>query len=440
MFTQSRNSPLKKLPMLAVSLAALVLVLAACQSKSTPTAVQTQAVAPTAVMGVTPTTSAFQEPTIAVASNSTLGNILVDGKGMTLYLFTTDTPNKSNCDANCLSYWPPLLTQGHPVAGQGVDASLLGSTILADGRMIVTYNQAPLYYFIKDTAAGDVKGENVAGTWFAVSPQGMKVAGASAPTATPGAAAFQEPTVNVVDNPQLGQILDDGSGQTLYAFTKDGPDKSNCTGKCLTLWPPLLTQGHPVAGPGIDGSLLGTAVLTDGRQIVTFNKLPLYTFSKDTKAGDVNGENVAKVWFAVSPQGMDVQPPAGLVTPTPASASFQEPTINVAMDPKLGNILVDGKGMTLYIFTQDKPDMSTCNAGCMAYWPPLLTQGHPVAGQGVDASMLGSATLADGRMIVTYNHMPLYYWIKDAKAGDTTGQGVQNVWYVIAPNGQPVMK
>ncbi len=61
------------------------------------------------------------------------------------------------------------------------------------------------------------------------------------------------------------------------------------------------------------------------------------------------------------------------------------------------------------------------------------------AGSGVDPSLLGTATLANGAKIVTYNHMPLYFWASDTKAGDTTGQGVQNVWYVIGPDGKPVM-
>lgn len=431
--------PIKPVKLISL-LALMALVLAACQStaKSTATLVPVAPVATdTPVATATTAAAAFQEPTIALVADPKFGQILVDGNGMTLYAFTNDKPNQSNCDASCMAYWPPLLTQGKPIAGTGVDASLLGSTALSDGRMIVTYNQMPLYYFIKDSKASDVTGEGVQNAWYVVNPQGMTVT-ASLATPTAAAAAFQEPTINIETNSTLGQILDDGQGQTLYVFTKDGPDKSTCVGKCATLWPPLLTEGHPIAGPGLDGSLLSTAPLTDGQMVVTYNKMPLYTWTKDTKAGDTNGEGVGGVWFVVNPQGTIVQPPAA--TPTAASAAFQEPTIIVASDPKLGQILVDGKGMTLYMFTSDKPDQSTCNAGCMGYWPPLLTQGKPIAGNGVDASLLGSAMLSDGRMIVTYNHMPLYYFVKDAKAGDVTGQGVQNVWYVVSPSGQAVMK
>ena len=123
---------------------------------------------------------------------------------------------------------------------------------------------------------------------------------------------------------------------------------------------------------------------------------------------------------------------------SPTATAQSEAEINIATDAKLGKILVGGKGMTLYMFTKDEPDKSNCNGKCIENWPPLLTQGHPTLGEGVDPSMVGTATLADGSLIVTYNHMPLYYWAKDKAPGDTTGQGNNNVWYVVAPNGTVV--
>ena len=115
-----------------------------------------------------------------------------------------------------------------------------------------------------------------------------------------------------------------------------------------------------------------------------------------------------------------------------------EAAINVATDPKLGKILVGANGMTLYIFDKDKPDISNCQAGCLKSWPPLLTQGSPKLGDGVNPALVGSATLSDGTKVVTYNHMPLYYYAKDAKAGDVTGQGVGSVWWVVSPDGNKV--
>ena len=113
-----------------------------------------------------------------------------------------------------------------------------------------------------------------------------------------------------------------------------------------------------------------------------------------------------------------------------------EASIAIATDPKYGKILVDGKGMTLYMYTKDAPGVSNCSGGCAKAWPPLFTQGSPILGAGVDASLIGSAALADGTKIVTYNKMPLYYWAKDTKPGDITGLGVGGVWYLVSDTGK----
>ncbi len=112
---------------------------------------------------------------LAVGQNAQLGSFLVDSKGMTLYMFTVDKPNTSNCYDKCAQFWPPLLTSGAAVAGSGVDASKLGTTTRKDGTVQVTYNGSPLYYFAKDKQPGDVKGQKVQGTWFVMAPSGDPV-------------------------------------------------------------------------------------------------------------------------------------------------------------------------------------------------------------------------------------------------------------------------
>jgi predicted lipoprotein with Yx(FWY)xxD motif len=112
--------------------------------------------------------------------------------------------------------------------------------------------------------------------------------------------------------------------------------------------------------------------------------------------------------------------------------------VNVGKNDALGSFLVDSKGMTLYIFTKDTPNTSTCYGKCEANWPPLLSTGAPVGGDGVDASKLGTTQRTDGSMQVTYNGWPLYYYAKDAKPGDTTGQTVGDVWFVISPAGEQI--
>jgi predicted lipoprotein with Yx(FWY)xxD motif len=271
-----------------------------------------------------------------------------------------------------------------------------------------------------------------------------------APTATTVAAAPTAPVpvtsgeaeLAVFSDPKLGSILVGNNGMTVYAFTKDGPNQSNCTGQCIKNWPALKTAGSPKLGAGVDAMLVGSASLADGTKVVTYNKMPLYYFYKDTKPGDVNGQGVGTVWFTIGPDGKLVGATSTSGT-APASSTDEagptaEPTVSVATDPNLGKILVDGKGMTLYIFTKDTPDKSNCSGGCLKAWPALLTQGSPKAGAGVDQSLLGSTTLADGSKIVTYNHMPLYYFVQDKAPGDVKGQNNGTVWFVVSPDGKPV--
>ena len=98
----------------------------------------------------------------------------------------------------------------------------------------------------------------------------------------------------------------------------------------------------------------------------------------------------------------------------------------------IGNYLTDDKGMTLYLFKNDTPGTSTCSGPCVVKWP-LFTAGNVTVPEGVKAGDFGVITRQDGKQQTTYKGLPLYYFAKDAKAGDTTGQGVNNIWYVVAP-------
>ncbi len=105
----------------------------------------------------------------------------------------------------------------------------------------------------------------------------------------------------------------------------------------------------------------------------------------------------------------------------------------------LGDVLVDGAGMTLYMFDQDtNGGDSTCYDQCASAWPPLLTDGAPAAGAGADAAMLGTVARSDGTTQVTYGGWPLYYWAQDSAVGDVKGQAVNDVWWVLGADGQPI--
>ena len=287
-----------KSPRIILSLlAGLVLLVTACSPQATPTAAQPTAMPPAA------TSAPAAGTVVQVGKNDALGSFLVDDKGMTLYLFTKDTPNTTVCYDKCATAWPPLLTTGTPVAGAGADASKLGTTKRTDGTMQVTYNGWPLYYYQKDKAMGDVVGQNVGNVWFVISPAGDKVESTVQATTQPPAASSGPATVNLGKNDKLGSFLVDDKGMTLYLFTKDTPNTTTCYDKCATAWPPLLTTGNPVAGKGTDAAKFGTTKRTDGTVQVTYNGWPLYYYAKDMAPGDVVGQDVGNVWFVISAAG-----------------------------------------------------------------------------------------------------------------------------------------
>ncbi len=315
-----------------VGMVALLMVLASCAPSAIPVpAAQAPAATniPAAPPTTAPTTAPATAPTIApaavsvgtlvkMATDEKFGSFLVDEKGMTLYLYTKDTKNVSNCYDKCAVNWPVLFTTGAPQAGDGLNASLLGTTTRTDGKLQVTYNGWPLYYWIKDTKAGDTSGQDVGGVWFLVSPQGEMVK-------TPAAASVGT-LVKMATDEKFGSFLVDEKGMTLYLYTKDTKNVSNCYDKCAVNWPVLFTTGAPQASDGLNASLLGTTTRTDGKLQVTYNGWPLYYWIKDTKAGDTSGQDVGGVWFLVSPQGEMVKTPAAASeTPTAASAAPAAP-------------------------------------------------------------------------------------------------------------------
>jgi predicted lipoprotein with Yx(FWY)xxD motif len=113
-------------------------------------------------------------------------------------------------------------------------------------------------------------------------------------------------TVEAARSP-LGTILVDQEGKTLYLFEADDMNKSNCSGGCLAVWPPVMADGKATAGSGASAGMIGTAT---GSSQVTYAGHPLYWFSGDTARGDTNGEGLTDfggAWYAVSPAGKAVE-------------------------------------------------------------------------------------------------------------------------------------
>jgi predicted lipoprotein with Yx(FWY)xxD motif len=131
-----------------------------------------------------------------------------------------------------------------------------------------------------------------------------------------------------------------------------------------------------------------------------------------------------------------------LVAGVQASSSSHSRTGDVALRKTgLGTILVDRRGRTLYLFEKDRNGMSMCNSGCAKYWPPLTSRGTPRAGKGVRQSLLRLTRARHGARQVTYAGHPLYTFVGDKGAGQTSGEGLDNFgaeWYAVGPNGHKV--
>jgi predicted lipoprotein with Yx(FWY)xxD motif len=156
----------------AAGLAALTLALAACGASGS------------AAYGAGGYGAATTAPSAAAMAatvdlhNSSLGSILVDAQGKTLYLFEADKNGKSACSGPCATAWPPLLSNGAPQAAMGASASLIGSTARSDGGSQVTYAGHPLYYYVGDKAAGDVTGQGIdqfGAKWYVIGKDGKKI-------------------------------------------------------------------------------------------------------------------------------------------------------------------------------------------------------------------------------------------------------------------------
>lgn len=251
----------------------------------------------------------------------------------------------------------------------------------------------------------------------------------------PNVVADNGTTVAIAENPTLGQILTDAEGMTLYRFTNDeqGAGKSACDDSCLANWPAFTSEDPLTLPNGVDGELT-QITRDDGTKQVAFNGWPLYYFAGDTAAGDTNGQGIGDVWFVIDTEVMNAGPVASPIASPSASPVVGESTVLVLDDPDLGMILTDTEGMVLYRFAKDEQGsgMSTCEEGCLANWPAFVSDDPLTLPEGVPGE-LTQIERSDGTMQVAYNGWPLYYFAGDSAPGDTNGNHINDVWFVVTP-------
>ncbi|MFB7173008.1 SCO0930 family lipoprotein [Streptomyces sp. NPDC056254] len=293
-------------------------------------------------------------------------------------------------------------------------------------------------------------------------------AGAAADAAAPAAGPGNQPGGQLAASTteQLGPVLTDSAGLTLYRFDKDTakPPKSNCEGDCAKTWP-VVAAGDVTAPAGMDPSLLGEVVRGDGSKQLTVDGWPVYRFNKDAKPGDVKGQGVGGVWFAFGADGKkaakgavpaEAAPapaspapapdasaapakPAPPAEAPPADAAAPAPGLSVAKDPKLGEHIVDGNGMTVYRFKKDSawPMVSNCVGDCLAKWP-VVPPVDKANAKGITQKNFSVLDRPDGQKQQTVDCWPIYTFSGDKKPGDTNGQGVGGTWYAVSPDGKPI--
>lgn len=237
-------------------------------------------------------------------------------------------------------------------------------------------------------------------------------------------ALTQPLSLNAVTVADLGPVLTDQDGRTLYLYAQDSasPSLSTCLGECARKWPPLMATGD-VKVSGADRSAVDTAVRPDGGTQVTVGGWPVYTYARDTAPGQAKGQGAQGMWFAVTPEGKKARGAA------PVEVRAEDV-------PGFGPVLTDQDGRTLYLFTLDStnPSRSTCEGECAETWPPLLTTGE-VRLSGVDRGIVGEVTRLDGTRQVTVGGWPVHTYTEDTAPGQTNGHGASGVWFVVEPAG-----
>ena len=132
-----------------------------------------------------------------------------------------------------------------------------------------------------------------------------------------------------------------------------------------------------------------------------------------------------------------------LLNPPRTEAAGRTGTVVSTAKTGLGQILVNSRGRTLYLFKKDRNGKSACAGQCATFWPPLIASTKPGVAGGAKKSLIGTTKRADGRLQVTYNHHPLYTFVKDTKAGQTSGEGLNAygaIWDAVSPAGAAVVK
>jgi predicted lipoprotein with Yx(FWY)xxD motif len=359
---------------------------------------------------------------VKLQTDAALGEIIVDGNGKTLYVFTKDVNGQSQCTGACLIEWP-VYYASNLEPGSGIDAADFGSITRSDGAMQSTYKGWPLYYYKGDNNPGQTTGEALGNVWFVAKPDYSIMLASTQLVGKDG----KNYTSSYAEGTGETEFFTDARGRTIYRFTKDFKDKNKFTKADLSnnaAWPMFHTEidGLPST---LNKADFGT-ITVFGQSQLTYKGNPLYYYGEDASPGQTLGVSVGApgLWPVVNAQ---------------TAAAAVEPTVNVKTHATFGTILTDASGRTLYFFARDTKGTSNCTGTCPTRWP-LFNPGDLVlpAGSALVATDFG--TTGDGATKqFTYKGRPLYYYSSAndgtlETTGETGGENFGTVWFVAKPD------
>ncbi len=336
---------------------------------------------------------------------------------LTLYVFDNDVPGQSACTSTqCLSTWPPLLAKGSDVAQAPLSIITRG-----DGHKQWALRDKPLYFYVGDTIAGDIKGEGIGATWHVALTEPLS-------RKPPNDDSFKEYLIAsgkvLVGIPNSGSFKFVGryrnrDGFSLYTFDDDTYGVSNCNNECLTSWPPLLAEENDIAAPPY--SIIDRSMGTNpsAKQWAYYGQ-PLYFYAGDTTAGNVSGEIVPK-WHSLTPK-------IELTKSTEDLGSFLVASGIVEVAVPVNGVETTSRtardGFTLYTFDNDPLHTTSCTDACLTNWPALMKNPFSLL------EWPYAFNYREGGEQLTLNGKPLYFFAGDTQPGQTNGEGVGGKWVV----------
>jgi len=353
---------------------------------------------------------------VKLANNATLGKILTDSEGKSLYFFSKDTRETSECVDGCRDIWPVFYVENLTIDNE-LDPADFETITRTDGAKQITYKGWPLYYFANDTNIGDTNGDKVNNVWYVAKPDyslmyaNSQLVGHDDKNYT---SDFTEGDGNTF-------YITDIDGRTLYTFKKDTNNTNNFTKSDFSnngVWPIAEISLDKI--PSILNSNNFGTIDVFGKTQITYKGWPLYYFGQDAERGDNKG---------ISFPAPGVWPIANVDIPAAPAAK----TIKLADNASFGKILTDAEGISLYFFSDDTKNTSACLDGCLNAWPIFYTE-DLIVDSGLDLADFATITRTDGTKQTTYKGWPLYYYVSDVNAGDTLGDNVGNEWFIAKPD------